>query len=135
MIGTFAAYVCSKYNRYMYIERHLQHTRIHIKFCYLIAKTLHSLSDIHIQPPQNTAHAFECRALFSIRGIHRFLHIQRRMSITLHYRERRKHFISYRLYARITTEWKTILFLQVLRYAIYSRGSDRSKSQTQSSNS
>jgi len=98
----------------MYIERHLQHTRIHIKFCYLIAKTLHSLSDIHIQPPQNTAHAFECRALFSIRGIHRFLHIQRRMSITLHYRERRKHFISYRLYARITTEWKTILFLQVL---------------------
>lgn len=52
----------------MYIERHLQHTRIHIKFCYLIAKTLHSLSDTHIQPPQNTAHAFECRALFSIRG-------------------------------------------------------------------
>lgn len=93
-----------------------------------------SLSQIHTcSPPQNTAHAFECRALFSIRGIHRFLHIQRRMLITLHYRERRKHFISYRLYARITTEWETVLLLQLLlRYAIYSRGSDRSKSHKRS---
>lgn len=70
-------------------------TRIHIKFCYLIAKTPHSLNDTHTQSTKHSPQASVCRALFCIRGTVRhlsLLYIQRPMPATLHYRERRKHF-------------------------------------------
>lgn len=48
----------------------------------------------HTHSPQNRAHAFECRARSCIRGIrHLSFTSKDECLITLHYRERRKHFI------------------------------------------
>jgi len=86
-------------NRYMY-RKISSHARIHIKFCYLIAKTLHSCRYMYTHPT-NRAHTFECCALFRIRGITQHLSLTSKDErfVTLYYRERRKHFIIPLIYA------------------------------------
>lgn len=79
-------------NRYMY--RKTSSTYAHSYKILLFDSQNFTFLQTHTHSPQNGAHAFECRARSCIRGIwHLSFTSKDECLITLHYRERRKHFI------------------------------------------